>query len=135
VADEQSARHKHFSIADLEWMVMPPLLLNQYRLFHDKDRPVGCALWAFVSEDAEAKLDMPIPRLRPNEWKSGDNCWLVDLIAPGAALDNKTAVSMIADLQRMALQGQTISCHRIDPKTGAKQKVVIPAAGGIDKCR
>jgi len=28
----QSPAHKHFSLADLEWMVMPPLALGQYRI-------------------------------------------------------------------------------------------------------
>jgi cytolysin-activating lysine-acyltransferase len=30
----QSPAHKHSFIADLEWMVMPPVLLSQFRLFH-----------------------------------------------------------------------------------------------------
>ena len=28
----QSATHKNFAVGDLEWMVMPPLMLEQYRL-------------------------------------------------------------------------------------------------------
>ncbi len=53
--------------ADLEWMVMPPILLNQYRVFHDQGRPVGVALWAFLSAEAEAKLSPSPPRLRPDD--------------------------------------------------------------------
>jgi len=82
----QSPKHKHYSLADLEWMVMPALLLRQYRLFHDEGRPVGAALWAFLSEEAEAKFSEKPLRLRPDEWKSGDRCWVIELIAPGATV-------------------------------------------------
>ncbi|MDB5394410.1 MAG: ltxC [Rhodospirillales bacterium] len=67
----QSPAHKHYSLVDLEWMVMPALLLQQFRLFHDKGRPVGAALWAFLSQEGEAKLPNSPLRLRPDEWKSG----------------------------------------------------------------
>lgn len=30
----QSASHKHFAIGDLEWLVMPAILLEQFRVFH-----------------------------------------------------------------------------------------------------
>lgn len=122
----QSPSHKHFSIADLEWMVMPPVLLKQFRVFHDKGRPVGAALWGFLSGEAEAKLMLSPPRLRPDEWKSGNRCWLIDLIAPGATAGNKLPALLIADLQRTALKGQAFFCHQTDAKTGVKRKIEIP---------
>ena len=84
---------------------MPPILLNQYRVFHDQGRPVGAATWAFLSEEAEAKLNAKPPRLRPDEWKSGDRCWLVDLIAPFATKETQMAARMLADLSHTALRG------------------------------
>jgi cytolysin-activating lysine-acyltransferase len=117
----QSAAHKHFAIADLEWMVMPALLLNQYRLFHHQGRPIGAALWAFLSEEVEAKLSLNPVRLRPDEWKSGDRCWLVDLIAPGATAESKLAAVMLDDLRRTALKGQRFSFHKTDLATGKKE--------------
>src|SRR5690348_9304001 len=69
----QSPIHKHFPIGDLEWMIMPALLAEQYRVFRDGDRPVGVAFWAFLSEEAEKRMmENPRARLRPDEWKSGD---------------------------------------------------------------
>lgn len=42
----QSPAHKHFSLADLEWLVIPPLMLEQYKVFRDNGKaPVGVALW------------------------------------------------------------------------------------------
>jgi cytolysin-activating lysine-acyltransferase len=124
----QSAAHKHFAIADLEWMVMPALLLNQYRLFHHESRPIGAAIWAFLSEEAEAKLSMTPVRLRPDEWKSGDRCWLVDLISPGATVENKLAAVMLADLQRTALSGLRFSFHKTDLVTGKREVIEVSEA-------
>jgi hypothetical protein len=52
----QSSPHKHLFLAALEWLVMPPVLLSQYRIFRVQDRPVGVAFWAFLTEEAEARL-------------------------------------------------------------------------------
>jgi cytolysin-activating lysine-acyltransferase len=121
----QSAAHKHFAIADLEWMVMPALLLNQYRLFHHQGRPIGAALWAFLSEEAEAKLSLTPVRLRPDEWKSGDRCWLVDLIAPGATAENRLAVLMLEDLRATTLAGQEFKFHQFDPLYRIKKTISV----------
>jgi cytolysin-activating lysine-acyltransferase len=122
----QAPTHKHFALTDLEWMVMPPLLLGQFRLFHDQGRPVGAALWAFLSEEAEAKMSLTPPRLRPDEWKSGDRCWVIDLIAPGANAENKLAGIMLTDLQRTALGGCSFRFNRTSP-TGVRDIVTIGA--------
>ena len=121
----QSPTHKHFALADLEWLVMPPLLLEQYRVFHGETTPVGVALWASLSEEAEAKLNAGVGRLRPDEWKSGDRLWLVDLIAPFATPDNKMVEQMLADLMNTALKGQRFKFHKTDPATGKRDTVEI----------
>jgi cytolysin-activating lysine-acyltransferase len=120
----QSSLHKHFSLVDLEWMVMPALLLQQYQVFHQEGRPIGVALWAFLSEEAEAKLSVTPVRLRPDEWKSGDRCWLVDLIGPVATAENRLVDAMLGDLQRTALKGQAFRFHRTDTAT-RKREVVL----------
>ncbi len=122
----QSPPHRHFSLADLEWMVMPPLLLQQFRVFHENGRPVGVALWAFLSEETEAKLSLIPPRLRPDEWRSGDRCWLVDLIAPFATAENHLAGNMLANLQQTALVGKLINLHTVNTKTGKRNQVEVP---------
>jgi len=67
----QSPGHKHFALGDLEWMVMPALLLEQYRIFRNGDQPLGVALWAYLSPEAEEKLKSGVGRLRPDEWAVG----------------------------------------------------------------
>ena len=53
----QSPIHKQFYISDLEWFVMTPVLLQQFRIFYASDRPVGVLLWAFASDEVEARLE------------------------------------------------------------------------------
>jgi hypothetical protein len=67
-----------------EMGVLPVLSQIQSRLFHEQGRPLGAALWVVLPE--EAKLSLPSPRLRSDEWKSGDRCWLVASIVSGAAV-------------------------------------------------
>src|SRR5262249_50333136 len=81
-----SPRHKHFSLADLEWLVVPALTSGQYAVAEAKikDRlsvPAAAVLWASVSPEVDKRLsealNSPI-RLQPAEWKSGDILWLVE---------------------------------------------------------
>jgi cytolysin-activating lysine-acyltransferase len=123
----QSASHRHFAIADLEWMVMPALPLAQYRLFHHEGRPIGAALCAFLSAAAEAKLSLTPVRLRPDVWKSGDRCWPVDMIMPGATPKNRLTAVMLDDLRRTALKRRSFRFHRTDLAT--RKREVMEMAG------
>ncbi len=90
----QSPLHKTFFIGDLEWMVMTPIVLEQFRIFYSGDRPVGVALWARVSEEVETRLEAGGARMAPNDWRSGDRLWVVELIAPFGGQEE-----MLKDLQ------------------------------------
>ena len=78
----QSPLHKQFFISDLEWLVMTPVLLRQFRLFYDRAKPIGVAFWATVDEEVEQRLAAGTTRLRPQDWKSGERLWVVEVIAP-----------------------------------------------------
>jgi cytolysin-activating lysine-acyltransferase len=81
-----------------------------------------------LSEEAEAKLSLSPVRLRPDEWKSGDRCWLVDLIAPGATADNRLAAVMLNDLRRTALKGRNLRYHKVDLATGKREVMEVAGA-------
>jgi cytolysin-activating lysine-acyltransferase len=78
----QSPLHKQFFISDLEWLVMTPVLLQQFRLFYDDTKPIGVAFWGTVNGEVEDRLKAGTTRLRPQDWKSGDRLWVVEVIAP-----------------------------------------------------
>jgi cytolysin-activating lysine-acyltransferase len=86
--------------------VMTPVLLQQFRLFYDKDKPIGVVFWATVSEEVEQNLARGTTKLRPQDWKSGDQpssssgavgqgrLWVVEVIAPFGG-----AEEMVKDLK------------------------------------
>ena len=134
----QSPLHRSFSIADIEWLLMPALLHEQFYMFRDGQQPVGLALWAKCSPTAAAKLDKgmvePENRLSLDEWKGGDQIWLVDLIAPFANAENKQREIMIADLITGPLKGREFRFHQTDPATG-KRAVQIVSTDAADRLR
>lgn len=78
----QSPSHKHMFLADLEWLIIPALTAKQFRVLKADNKPMAYVSWAFLSEEAEARLLSGQRRLRPADWKSGDRLWVVDLVAP-----------------------------------------------------
>jgi cytolysin-activating lysine-acyltransferase len=78
----QSPRHKPLTLGDLEWLVMPAILLRQFRIFYQGDRPVGVALWALADDLVAKRIDAGNPRLSAAEWKSGTQLRIIDIIGP-----------------------------------------------------
>lgn len=121
-----SPTHKHFAIGDLEWPVMPAILLERFRVFHGDRRPLGFALWARLSEDAEARLTGAVAagdgaRFRSDDRKSGDRLWLVELVAPFATPDNRLMEATVADLVQNVFEGRPFRLHSLDPVTGRRE--------------
>jgi cytolysin-activating lysine-acyltransferase len=100
-------QYRHVFLTDLEWMVLPPIMLGQYRLFRAENRVVAFAAWAYLSEAVEARLQTANPRLAPSEWKSGDRLWLVDLHAPFGHQE-----LALKELRETALKDRTFKMHR-----------------------
>jgi cytolysin-activating lysine-acyltransferase len=78
----QSPRHKAILLGDLEWLVMPAILLRQFRIFYKGEQPVGVALWALVDDLVAKRIDAGDRRLTAVEWKSGTTMRIVDIVAP-----------------------------------------------------
>jgi cytolysin-activating lysine-acyltransferase len=78
----QSPRHKAIRLSDLEWLLMPAILLRQFRIFYSGEQPVGVALWALVDELVAKRIDAGDKRLAAVEWKSGSTMRIVDVVAP-----------------------------------------------------
>jgi hemolysin-activating ACP:hemolysin acyltransferase len=105
----RSPAHRHHTLADLEWCLLPALALNQYmageaRLPDGQAVPTALVLWARVSAEIDARLSAapryPI-RLHPNEWQSGDVIWIVDAVG-----EQKAVQQCIEALAKTAFQGK-----------------------------
>lgn len=89
----QSPIHRHLKIADLEWALMPALILDQYKIYKANGQVAGVALWAYLNEEAEKKV-IEGKRLDPRDWGNGamismeeglvptqgGQCWLIDIV-------------------------------------------------------
>lgn len=130
----QSPLHRVLQIGDLEWLVMPALLSEQFYLFRDESKPVGLALWAKCTPEGVVKLERgmiePENHLTMEEWTGGDQIWLVDLVAPFATIENRQREIMLADLLAGPLAGQAFHFHETDPTTGARKVRTIDADAG-----
>jgi cytolysin-activating lysine-acyltransferase len=99
----RDARHRNLKLSDLEHLVLPPLMAGQFSLGHapsalpnaSKDKqggffvPVAVALWAKVSNSVDKGLSEILDKqvwLRPQEWTSGENLWLIAVAGNSRAL-------------------------------------------------
>lgn len=99
---------RHSFLADLEWRVMPPLILEQAKLYMRGEMPTAFATWACLSDPVAERFAKPPCQLAPGDWKSGNKVFLVDLFAPyGSAKD------VLEDLKKTALAGKAI--HQLVP--------------------
>ncbi len=107
----QMPGRKHAFLADLEWLAMPPLVLGQCKLYVRDEAPLAFASWAFLSAEAAARYAAN-GRLAPADWKSGEEAWLVDLVAPFGGGER-----ILEDVRKSALAGRVL-------------KQLVPADGG-----
>ena len=107
----RSPAHRHYTLADLEWCLLPALRLNQFmaaevKLPNGQAVPAALVLWARVSAEVDARLSAapryPI-RLHPNEWQSGDVIWIVDAVG-----EQKAVQQCIEALTKTAFQGKRV---------------------------
>jgi cytolysin-activating lysine-acyltransferase len=69
-------------IAWLMTLLMPALLLRQFRIFYKGEQPVGVAVWALADDLVAQRIDAGDRRLTAVEWKSGSNLRIIELVAP-----------------------------------------------------
>jgi hemolysin-activating ACP:hemolysin acyltransferase len=113
VVFSRSESHKHYSLADIQWMIMPPVVLGQFyvaELAH-KDNgvraPVASVTWAYVSPEVDQRLRSQAAErvtLAPAEWKSGEIAWLIDMAGEPASL-----ASALRHLHAMTFENKLVN--------------------------
>ena len=109
----QSAHRRFQFICDLEWLLIAPLMNEQCKLYMRKEYPFAYVSWAFLDEEAERKLILNGGKLRPQDWKSGEHFWLMDIVAPFG-----DAAKVLADIQQNEFPDRAIRLLVPDPATG-----------------
>jgi cytolysin-activating lysine-acyltransferase len=132
-------RYRHSSIADLEQLVLEPLLRDRIAIASSKAKEggdvidgalAGIAIWASVSEAVEQKIREEIKagvfpiRLKPHEWASGDRVWLFDVIAPSRQM----ASTVLANFKQVVKEGEVhihpMVARMVDPELLKKMGAV-----------
>ena len=125
----RSPHYSRYTLGDLEWLVIPPLLAGQFRIGEakvDKNQgavmPVAVVLWASVSAEVDKKLmetEEASLRLKPEEWKSGDILWLMH-----AAGETRFVRQVVDELTKSTLKGRQVKVRAHDPAGKSKIHVL-----------
>jgi cytolysin-activating lysine-acyltransferase len=105
---QQSATH-HTLLSELEWRVMPALVLDQAKLFMRDNAPVAYVSWARLSNDVAQRYQQAPHHLSASDWKSGEQVWLVDLCSPFWGVQE-----VMKDLRESVFAGQEIHQLTLD---------------------
>ena len=97
-------RKKYTFIAEQDWLLTPPIILDQCKLYTRDEIPWAFCTWAYVSDEIDARLRTTTPKIAPHEWKSGTHAWLMDVVAPFGDRDG-----IIEDIRRTAFNAVAIS--------------------------
>jgi cytolysin-activating lysine-acyltransferase len=127
----RSPQHKRHTLADLEWLVLPALLAGQFSVTIAQSKtdgrtaPVGVVLWASVSDEIDKRLNaapQQTIRLKPEEWKSGDNVWVV-----AAAGDGRVIRGMLQRLREKDWAGKKAAKVIAETKEGKSTVATLVA--------
>ena len=133
-------RYRNQTLADLQHLILEPLIKDRIAMAWPARREedpladmAGVAIWASVSDEADQRITEQVKagvfpiRLKPEDWNSGPNNWLLDVIAP----DAKTTARVIANFRQVVKEGSLklhpIIARLVEPETlkkmGAAQMV------------
>ena len=129
----RSPHYRRYTLGDLEWLVIPPLLAGQFRIGEakaDKNQgavmPVAVVLWASVSAEVDKKLmeneDASL-QLKPEEWNSGDILWLVHAVG-----ETRFVRYVVDELTKTTLKGRQMKVRARDPAGKSKIHVLGASA-------
>ena len=99
----QQTATRHTLLSELEWRVMPALVLDQAKLFMRENAPIAYVSWACLSEEAAMRYQKAPHHLSAADWKSGDQIWIVDLCAPFGGMPE-----VMKNLRESIFAGQSI---------------------------
>lgn len=137
------ARYRHQTVADLQHLVLEPLIRDRIAIAQSAQADpaiadvAGLAIWASVSEEVDVQIREQIRagvfpvRLKAEDWTSGSINWLLDVIAP----DSRSTASVIANFKQVVKEGSLrlhpIVSRLVDEETLKKmgaERMAAPAA-------
>jgi len=130
-------RYRSQMISDLSHLVIDPLINDRVAIATPKVssdiEPPAIAIWATVSVDVDARISeqtkagvFPI-RLKPEDWKSGEVVWLLDVIAPTRELATMVLTQFHQVARRDSIKIHPMVAHLVDQEVLKKLSTAGPA--------
>jgi len=107
-------RYRSQTLGDLQHLVLEPLIRDRVAIAYPGNPDdaaladmAGFAIWASVSDDVDQRIREQVAngvfpiRLRPEDWTSGKNYWLFDVIAA----DRRATTSVLANFKQVVKEG------------------------------
>ena len=122
-------RYRHQSVGDLNHILLEPLIRDRVAIANSSktDDPTkaplaGVAIWASVSDEVDTKIREQIKagvfpiRLKGDEWNSGTNNWLLDIIAPNQQLTTAVIGNFKQVIKEGDLKIHPLITRLVDPE-------------------
>tara|TARA_X000001316_G_C915377_1_gene29865 strand:- start:529 stop:942 length:414 start_codon:yes stop_codon:yes gene_type:complete len=104
-------KYKKNTFPELYYHILPSINLNQYKIFKDEQGIYGFVNWAYLSKEVE-KSYIKTSKIYKNEWKSGDQLWLYDIVI---IRKSKEVMSWVYNYFKKLLKtNESISWLRLD---------------------
>jgi cytolysin-activating lysine-acyltransferase len=113
----QQSGTRHTLISELEWRVMPALVLEQAKLYMREHAPLAFVTWAKLSPAVVERYITSPHHLMAADWNSGGQVWIIDLFTPFGG-----ASEVMADLREKVFPGQAI--HQLVPNAEGQAKTL-----------
>lgn len=99
----QANEYRYMFLSDINWAIIPPYRLNQYKVFYQSDSPFASVCWARVNDQVLLRLMKIGPRIRPREWCCGEHIVVMGIVAPFGGQDQ-----VRHDIEQVLFHGKTI---------------------------
>lgn len=136
----QQTRYMDQTIGDIRSLVVRPLLqrctaiARGSRKTDDGDQQLSAvAVWAHVSPEVEGKIERQIKagvfpiKLQEGDWRSGEHVWVLDIIAPNAAMAEAVIGQLASVVKTTDVRLHPIVTRMLDPqileKIGIKRRI------------
>lgn len=106
---------KFMFVADIDWAILPPVILDQCRLYTKNNIPFAFFTWATVSDAVDQRLRSGTPRIAPHEWQSGEHLWLIDVVVPFGQTEQ-----MIDELRKAQFPDRKVNALLPDQSQGGR---------------
>lgn len=113
--------HRYLFAHEFDWLIMPAIMNNQFQIIRTEEYlPIAFISWALLDEESETRLLKGHKKLKPQEWKSGKNLWIVDLIC-----DQNHQIPALQRFKADQFPSDTVYFPKKDEETGKLVKTKL----------